>query len=369
MREWRGTVDELAEMTDTGFLPDETFWRDKRVLITGHTGFKGGWLALWLHRLGAEICGYALAPPTPENFFNVCDVNSFTRHYLADIRDLSSLRAALADFRPNIIFHLAAQPLVRESYAAPLETFAINVMGTANLLEATGKIPGIAAIILVTSDKVYAENNTPGGHVETAPLGGQDPYSASKAGAELVAAAFPLARGTPLATVRSGNVIGGGDWAADRLVPDFFRAVAAGEKLKIRQADSIRPWQHVLEPLCGYLAAAEFLCRQQGDRKSWNFGPEPASEVTVRAVAERLCSLWGDDARYVVIPDTALHEAPVLRLNSKLAKRQLGWRPRWDLETALGATVDWFRACHAGADMAAFTISQILAYTRQDSQA
>jgi CDP-glucose 4,6-dehydratase len=368
MRNWRGALDELAKMTGAGFRPDPKFWRGKRVFITGHSGFKGGWLALWLHRLGAEICGYALAPPTPQSFFDACNVASFTQNYVADIRELASLRRVLAAFQPEIIFHLAAQPLVRESYATPLETFETNVMGTANLLEAARDVSGITAMVLVTSDKVYAESEAPGGHAETAPLGGRDPYSASKAGAELVAGAFPLAHGTQLATVRSGNVIGGGDWAADRLVPDFLRAAAAGETLKIRQADSIRPWQHVLEPLCGYLAAAEFLCRGPCERQSWNFGPEMAREATVRAVAEKLCALWGGGAQYALAPDTALHEAPVLRLDSGKAQRELGWQPRWNLDEALGATVDWFRAWRDGADMAAFSYSQISAYMQQDSR-
>jgi CDP-glucose 4,6-dehydratase len=349
---------------DVGALkPNAAFWAGKRVFLTGHTGFKGGWLSLWLHELGAIVAGYALAPETTPNFFSVCDVASVLQHRIGDVRDAATLTAAMAAFEPEIVFHLAAQPLVRASYAMPVETFATNIMGTVNLLDAARKMPSIAVVIIVTSDKVYASTDIR--HDETSRLGGQDPYSASKACAELVTASFPMP-GQNIASVRSGNVIGGGDWAAERLLPDFFRSVFVGHAWKIRNPHAIRPWQHVLDPLCGYLLAAEFLsAKKPAHREIWNFGPEAESEVAVCEIAMRLCALWGEDATYHVEPQqNAPHEAAVLRLESAKAKRELGWQPGWDLDQALGATADWFRAYHAAKNMTAFTQMQIKAYCK-----
>ena len=344
-------------------LPAPSFWAGKRVFLTGHTGFKGGWLTLWLHELGATVGGYALAPNTTPDFFGLCNVAGVCQHHLGDVRDPAALGAAMAAFRPEIVLHMAAQPLVRASYARPLETFATNVMGTANLLDAAVKIPSVAVVLIITSDKVYAESRTVR-HDETDRLGGHDPYSASKACAELVAASFPMPGHQKIATVRSGNVIGGGDWAEDRLVPDFFRSIFSGETLKIRNPAAIRPWQHVLDPLCGYLLAAEHLwAHPQTGHASWNFGPGPSSEVAVETLAGEICRLWGDGASYrVEAPQAAPHEAPVLRLNSEKARRELGWQPGWDLAQALRATAGWYRHYRDGGDMAAFTKSQIKAY-------
>jgi CDP-glucose 4,6-dehydratase len=342
-------------------LPDPEFWRDRKVFLTGHTGFKGGWLALWLHRLGAIVQGYALAPPTTPNFFAACGIETRLADQRADIRDGPTLLESVQSFRPHIVFHLAAQPLVRAAYAAPAETFATNVMGTVNLLDAVRQTPGILAAIIVTSDKVYAESAETA-HTENDPLGGRDPYSASKAAAEFCAAAFPLKCG--LATVRAGNVIGGGDFAADRLLPDFFRATAAGTPLALRNPGAVRPWQHVLEPLRGYLLAAEFCADHPGTQQAWNFGPGPDGELAVAEVASRLCALWGDDAAYEIAPDPgAPRESPVLRLNAEKAGAQLLWQPVWDLDQALIHTTAWYRAFAAGAKMAAVSLRQIADFT------
>lgn len=343
-------------------LPSLGFWAGKRVFLTGHTGFKGGWLSLWLSQLGAVMRGYALPPSTTPNFFTLCDVQAHLHHQSADIRDTTTLSAALRDFAPDIVFHLAAQPLVRASYARPLETYATNIMGTVFLLDAISQTPSVQASVIVTSDKVYAENAR--AHVETSPLGGHDPYSASKACTELVTASFPTAK--KLASVRAGNVIGGGDWSADRLLPDFFRAIFADEPLKICNPRAIRPWQHVLDPLCGYLLAAEHVWHNAAQKSAWNFAPAPEGEADVETIAVKLCAQW-PAARYEISPQQgAPHEAPVLRLNAEKAQRDLAWQPRWDLNTALIATADWYRACHQGAAMADFSLSQIEAYCQHD---
>jgi CDP-glucose 4,6-dehydratase len=345
-------------------LPHPQLWAGKRVFLTGHTGFKGGWLALWLAQMGAQIHGYALPPSTMPSLFAAAGVERVLEHQIADIRDAGTLNRAMRAFAPDVVFHLAAQPLVRAGYAQPMETYSTNIMGTANLLDAARQTPSVQAVIIVTSDKVYAEAKT--AHVEGAPLGGHDPYSASKACAELVAGSFPLPPTLKLATVRGGNVIGGGDWSADRLLPDFFRAMAAGEFLTIRNPDSIRPWQHVLDPLCGYLLAAERLCAGRAQREVWNFGPPAGSDVAVEKVIGRLCDIWGNGAFYTVEaqPD-APHEAPVLRLNAEKARHELNWRPK-SLDYALKASAAWYRAFMAGEAMGPFTLAQIEAYCRHD---
>ncbi|WP_297443927.1 CDP-glucose 4,6-dehydratase [Acidocella sp.] len=339
-------------------LPAPEFWRGQHVLVTGHTGFKGGWLSLWLSKLGAEVAGYALAPDTVPDFFSLCGVEGVLRHQIADVRALDALRGAVASFRPRVIFHLAAQPLVRASYARPMETYETNIMGTANILCAANEGASVERVVIITSDKVYAESDE--AHGESAPLGGKDPYSASKACAELVAASYPLRAGLGVASVRAGNVIGGGDWAADRLVPDFFRAMLTGERLRVRNPRAIRPWQHVLDPLCGYMLAAEDV---GVERVSWNFGPDDEAAVTVGALAEKLCALWGAGAAYELAPQAeAPHEAPVLRLSSAKARAELGWAPRLGLDEALRESVEWYRAFGSGADMKAFSTAQIEAY-------
>ncbi len=359
MRVRRGALDDMARLG----RPDAAFWSGKRVFLTGHTGFKGGWLALWLRELGAVTAGYALAADIAPNFFSACGVERVLAHHVGDVRDGEGLAAAMAAFQPEIVLHLAAQPLVRASYAQPVETFATNIMGTANLLDAAAKIPSVAVVLVVTSDKVYAESSSVR-HDEQGRLGGHDPYSASKACAELVAASFPMRRDQRIATVRSGNVIGGGDWAADRLLPDFFRAIFAGEDWRIRNPDAIRPWQHVLDPLCGYLVATQYLYEAEPPlREAWNFGPAAASEVPVAEIARRVAAGWGAGAAYHVDPPAdAPHEAEMLRLDSAKAGRELGWQPRWNLDQAVAATVAWFKDYQPGRDMSGITLSQIRAY-------
>jgi CDP-glucose 4,6-dehydratase len=346
---------------------NQEYWRGRRVFLTGHTGFKGGWLALWLRRLGAQVFGYALDPPTEPNFYTVARVaGDLAGQTRADVRDEPALRAALLAAEPEIVLHLAAQPLVRQSFAEPVATYAVNVLGTAHLLEAARHCPSVRAIVNVTSDKCYENREWIWGYRETEALGGVDPYSSSKACAELVSAAYRQSffqpRGIGLATARAGNVIGGGDWSPDRLLPDFFRAAAAGVALEVRHPDAIRPWQHVLEPLHGYLLLAQQLC-QHGVQYAgaWNFGPRLEDARPVRELLASLARLAPGTA-WKGAAGAQLHEAHTLKLDSSKAHTALSWRPRWSLEQALAHTVRWQEACRLGADMHACSVAQIAAY-------
>ncbi|MDM0033295.1 CDP-glucose 4,6-dehydratase [Variovorax sp. J22P271] len=350
-----------------GLVVNPAFWRGRRVLVTGHTGFKGSWLALWLHSLGAEVHGYALSPPTPTNLFAVARIaDTLHGHAIADVRDAPFLQQAVRRAAPEVVFHLAAQPLVRQSYREPVETYATNVMGTVNLLEAVRSCEGVRAVVNVTTDKCYDNREWLWGYREGEALGGSDPYASSKACAELVTAAyrssFLAQAGVAVATARAGNVIGGGDWADDRLVPDFFRAVQQQQPLEVRYAGSTRPWQHVLEPLSGYLLLAERLALG-GARfaSAWNFGPAEDDAVPVRQLLDRLASrmpgaLWRET------DTSAFHEAEYLKLDSSKARSELGWRPRWSLDLALEKIVEWDRAWRAGEDMQQTCLSQIRTY-------
>ncbi len=329
------------------------FWRKKKVLITGHTGFKGSWLSLWLQSLGAQVTGYSLVPPTQPSLFVLADVEKGMESLDGNILDLERLRSVVRDCQPEIVFHLAAQSLVRQSYLDPVGTYATNVLGTAHLLEVLRSLRTIKAAVIVTSDKCYENQLDSRSYVETDGLGGSDPYSSSKACAELVTAAFRksffAASGNTfkfgVGSARAGNVIGGGDWAADRLIPDVVRAVSEGKQLLIRNPDAVRPWQHVLDPLCGYLTLAERLC-EDPDRYSdgWNFGPNDSEVVPVSTLLERFSQIWGPGIRWCV--DTALHphEARHLRLDCSKAKAELGWQPLWNLGSSLEATVKWYKA-------------------------
>lgn len=351
--------------------PDPAFWAGRTVFLTGHTGFKGSWLALWLAELGATVHGYALAPPTQPNMFTVARIaDRLAGHGEGDIRDLARLTDAVAAAGPDIVIHMAAQPLVRASYTLPVETFATNVMGTVHLLEAVRRAGGAQALVSVTTDKCYHNQEWLWPYRETEPLGGHDPYSASKACAELVTAAWRTsfhADGAPwIGSARAGNVIGGGDWASDRLLPDALRALDAGTPLLVRHPGAVRPWQHVLEPLCGYLLLAERLATGGGGyAEAWNFGPADADAQPVDWILDRLSALapdfsWQRDGAPTV------HEATLLKLDSAKARARLGWSPRWPLARALARTVDWHRAWSAEADMAAVTTGQIADYLATD---
>jgi CDP-glucose 4,6-dehydratase len=351
---------------------DAHFWRGKRVFLTGHTGFKGGWLCLWLQSMGADVFGFALAPQTP-NLFELANVGDGISHTLGDIRDLNSLKNALADARPDIVFHLAAQSLVRSSYADPVGTFATNVMGTVNLLEAVRQLnrdggATTRAVVIVTTDKCYQNKEWLWGYRENEPLGGHDPYSSSKACAELVTVAYrsSFAKSLPglaIASARAGNVIGGGDWAKDRLVPDAIAAFTRGEPLRIRNPAAIRPWQHVLEPLTGYLMLAQSLVEAgEGFSEAWNFGPDNGSERTVGDMATLLAEHWGNDARWIADNGEHEHEARFLKLDSTKAQTQLKWRPRLSLGQAIQMTTDWYRSASKSTATRQFTLDQIEAY-------
>jgi CDP-glucose 4,6-dehydratase len=328
------------------------FWRDRPVLVTGHTGFKGGWLATWLLALGARVTGYALAPDTTPSYFAGCGLAGRLHSRLGDVTDGAALEAALAVARPSVVFHLAAQALVRRSYRAPVETFATNVLGTARLLEAVRRTPSVEAVVVVTSDKCYDNHERPEGYREDEPLGGHDPYSASKAAAELVTAAYRrsfFAAGARIATARAGNVIGGGDWAEDRLVPDVMRALAGGQTVRVRNPSAVRPWQHVLEPLGGYLMLAERLSESDHVATAFNFGPRDEDAVPVAALVELVLGHWGDGRWEAVAETDAPHEAGLLRLDCRRAHERLGWRPALTLKEAAELTVTWYRAAAGGA--------------------
>lgn len=343
------------------------FWRGRRVLMTGHTGFKGSWLCLWLASLGAEVHGYALPPPTDPSLFEVAKVGDLlAASEFADVRDGEALSATVSRARPEVVFHLAAQPLVRYSYREPVETYAVNVMGTVHLLEAVRRNDCVRAVVSVTTDKCYENRERLWGYRENEPLGGHDPYSSSKACAELVSAAyrdsFLAASGVALATARAGNVIGGGDWAADRLLPDFLRALDASETLIIRSPGAIRPWQHVLEPLSGYLALAEALVVSGTPAaEAWNFGPVDDDARPVGWILDRL-SARIPELRWQCGASPQPHEANYLKLDSSKARARLGWAPRWRLDKALDMTVDWHRAWRHGGDMRAVSLAQIAEY-------
>ncbi|MDE2259019.1 MAG: CDP-glucose 4,6-dehydratase [Betaproteobacteria bacterium] len=334
-------------------MNEVSFWRDRRVFLTGHTGFKGGWLALLLHRLGAQVTGYALAPDTTPSLFAAAGVDQVLDSRLSDLRDDSALTRAMLDSHPEVVIHMAAQALVRRGYAAPTVTYATNVMGTVNLLEAVRHCPTVRAVLVVTSDKCYDNQEWARGYRESDALGGYDPYSSSKACVELAVQSwrksFLAPAGIAVATARAGNVIGGGDWAEDRLLPDVVRAVVAGQPVAIRHPDAIRPWQHVLEPLAGYLTLAHQLCAKDGRyAAAWNFGPDDDSAWPVAKVVDHVFHLWGQGCGTPSVQGSAQsnapHEAHWLKLDASKARRALGWQPRLSLETALAWSVDWYRA-------------------------
>lgn len=322
-------------------------YKGKKVLVTGHTGFKGSWLAIWLNELGAKVYGYSLEPPTKPSNYALSRVDELLAgEIFGDIRDRKELSAAIRRWKPDIVFHLAAQPLVRESYACPYETFETNVLGTASVLDAVRALKTDCAVVCITTDKCYENQERAKGYKENDPFGGYDPYSASKGAAEILIASYRRSFNMNIASVRAGNVIGGGDWAKDRIVPDLVRALKKGHKPGVRNPKAVRPWQHVLEPLSGYLALGGKLMLEPRNAtwcSGWNFGPEKSGEDTVGHVADLVVSAWGTGAWKFTGDPHAVHEATLLRLDIGKAKRVLGWKPRWNLEQAIDHTVNWYR--------------------------
>ncbi len=348
-------------------------YKNRKVLITGHTGFKGSWLCLLLHKLGADVYGYALEPPTHPSLYVEAGIDKLVHSTIGDIRNYDFLLKTLQAIQPEIVIHMAAQPLVRESYKNPRETYEINVMGTVNLLDACRQIESIKAIVNVTTDKCYENKEWHWGYRENEPMGGYDPYSNSKGCSELVTSSFRNSyfnpkthqeHGLALASARAGNVIGGGDWAEDRLIPDFIRAIANGEEVKIRSPYAIRPWQHVLEPLTGYLALGAKLFTEGADfAQGWNFGPDDKDAKNVEWITRTICELWGEGASFSIDTNPQPHEANYLKLDCSKAKAELGWEPRWNINQTLTSIVEWNKAFLAGEDMRTVTENQIEEYT------
>jgi CDP-glucose 4,6-dehydratase len=343
---------------------DPGFWRGRRVLVTGHTGFKGSWLSLWLQSLGAEVTGFSDGVPTQPSLYELAHVEGGMESVLGDVRDADAVAAAVASCKPEVVIHMAAQPLVRRSFAEPRATYETNVMGTVNLLEAVRLTGGVRAVVNVTTDKCYENREWEWGYREDEPMGGHDPYSSSKGAAELVTSAyrrsfFSNPEGPRLASARAGNVIGGGDWGEDRLVPDLMRAALAGETTRVRNPNSIRPWQHVVNPLSGYLVLAQAIWESPQHAGGWNFGPPDEEARPVGWLIERLASLWPERVRWAVDDGPHPHEANYLKLDSSLARSRLGWQPLVGLDVALAETAAWYRELEAGAEMREVTLRQL----------
>jgi CDP-glucose 4,6-dehydratase len=350
------------------------FWNGKKVFITGHTGFKGSWLCIWLSSLGAQVTGYALDPPTSPSLFELARVGELADSRIADVRDGECLALIMSEVQPEIVIHMAAQPLVRDSYKIPIVTYATNVMGTVHLLEAVRGCPSVRAVVNVTTDKCYENREWVWGYRENEPMGGFDPYSNSKGCSELVTAAYrqsffnkplnPQTSNPPsIATARAGNVIGGGDWATDRLIPDCISALLTGKAVRIRNPHSIRPWQHVLEPLSGYLILAQKLYESgAGYAEGWNFGPSENDAKPVEWIVDRMCQLWGNGACYEIDAGDHPHEAHYLKLDCSKAHTRLGWRPRWDLSQALTGILEWVKVYTSGGDVRKCCLNQIESY-------
>ncbi|MBN2396154.1 MAG: CDP-glucose 4,6-dehydratase [Candidatus Atribacteria bacterium] len=347
-------------------------YKGKKILITGHTGFKGSWLCLLLNQLGADVYGYALEPPTVPSLYKEANINELITSYIGDVRDYDFMLKVLQEVQPEIIIHMAAQPLVRESYKKPIETYAINVMGTVHLLEACRYTKSVKAVVNVTTDKCYENREWHWGYRENEPIGGYDPYSNSKGCSELVTSSFRSSffnggeydkHGVAIASARAGNVIGGGDWAEDRLIPDFLRAISKGEEVKIRSPYAIRPWQHVLEPLTGYLLlAAKLFTEGSKYAEAWNFGPDDKDARNVEWITDSICKFWGDGASFRVDPHPQPHEANYLKLDCSKAKAELEWVPKWDIETTLKSIVEWNKAFLNGENIRKVCVNQINKY-------
>lgn len=349
------------------------FWSGKRVFLTGHTGFKGSWMSLWLQSMGAEVVGYSLAPPSNPSLFEVAHVAKGMVSLEGDIRDLDLMQAAMVQHRPDLVIHMAAQSLVRYSYEDPIETYSTNIMGTVNVLEAVRQVTSVKAVVVITTDKCYENREWVWGYRENEAMGGYDPYSSSKGCAELVTAAYRQsfftkteAESVAVASVRAGNVIGGGDWAADRLIPDMVRAVAEGLPVVIRNPHAIRPWQYVLEPLSGYLLLAQRLYEDGvAYAEGWNFGPSEDDAKPVQWIVEQLTGMWGEGASWTLDKTEHPHEAHYLKLDCSKARMRLGWQPRWTLTRALEDIVSWHKGHQRGDDMHDFSLKQIAEFQAQ----
>ncbi|MNM44850.1 CDP-glucose 4,6-dehydratase [compost metagenome] len=363
--EYLGSEDGEIQMINANF------WNGKKVFITGHTGFKGTWLSLWLYSLGAKVTGYSLTPPTNPSLFELCETSDLLENNIyADIREFNKLKNAMVAAQPEIVIHMAAQPLVRESYKNPVETYEVNVMGTINIFEAVRNCDSVTAIVNVTTDKCYENKEWHWGYRENEPMGGHDPYSSSKACSELVTSAYRSSflnegisgRKVALASARAGNVIGGGDWAKDRLIPDILKALLNNEKITIRNPSSIRPWQHVLEPLSGYLLLAEKLYLQgEMFASAWNFGPADADAKPVEWIVQEICKKW-DGAKYEIDNGTHPHEAQYLKLDCSKASALLQWSPRWNLEKTIEKIIEFTHAYQAGKPIRELCLNQISEY-------
>lgn len=350
---------------------NRSFWNGRRVFLTGHTGFKGAWLSIWLQRLGAELTGLALEPPTEPSLFDLARVGDRMQSIIGDIREAATVEEAMRKAEPEVVIHMAAQSLVRESYERPLETYATNVMGTAHVLDSVRKVDSVRAVLIVTSDKCYENREWHRGYRESDRLGGRDPYSSSKACAEIVTSAwrdsFLRDRNVAIATARAGNVIGGGDWAKDRLIPDIVRSFVDGREARIRNPHAVRPWQHVLEPLSGYLELAERLHDDASFGGAWNFGPDDRDAKPVSWIVEHLAERWGHDTRWSVAEGSHPHEATVLKLDSSKARARLGWKPRLELANVLDGIVDWYRGWRDEADVRGLTEQAIEDYEHRET--